>query len=149
MICLRPIIVAIVCISLFFVFSGSCSKDESPTEPQSNIALVGNWELTKMSSIYQGVTETITESQLDSIGLVWTLKIENNGTIEQITNISGQLVTMPGTWKTSANQLSLTLTGPSGGASTIVYEYAIDGNILELNWQIPAGSEFYAEFTKQ
>ncbi len=63
--------------------------------------------------------------------------------------MSGPLVTMPGTWSTSANQLTTILTGPTGGTGTVVYEYAIDGNILELNWQIPAGSEFYAEFTKQ
>ncbi len=113
------------------------------------MALAGNWKLTKMSSEYQGETETFTESQLDSLGLVWTYKIEDDGTIEQTTNISGTLITMQGTWETSANKLTLILTGPTGGSGTLVYEYLIDGNILKLNWDIPAGTKFYAEFTKQ
>ena len=56
---------------------------------------------------------------------------------------------MPGTWSTSANQLTMILTGPTGESATLVYEYAIDGNLLKLNWEIPAGTKFYAEFTKQ
>ena len=145
----RLLIVAILCMALFSVFSGGCSKSESPTEPKSDMALVGNWKLTKMSSEYQGETETLTESQLDSMGMVWTFKIENDGTIDQTTNISGPIVTMPGTWSTSTNQLTMSLTGPSGEIGTLVYEYVIDGNILKLNWELPAGTKFYAEFTKQ
>ena len=26
---------------------------------------------------------------------------------------------------------------------------SVDGNILKLNWGLPAGMKFYAEFTKQ
>lgn len=149
MISLRSIIGIIGCMALFLVFSGSCCKDEGPTGPENDMALAGNWKLTKMSSEYQGETETFTESQLDSLGLVWTYKIEDDGTIEQTTNISGTLITMQGTWETSANKLTLILTGPTGGSGTLVYEYLIDGNILKLNWDIPAGTKFYAEFTKQ
>ena len=102
-----------------------------------------------MVSEYQGETETFTESQLDSMGLIWNLKIENDGTAEQITNISGPTLTMPGTWSTTANQLTLVLMTPSGESGKMVYEYLIDGNILILNWEIPAGTKFNAEFTKQ
>ncbi len=145
----RLVIVATLCMALFSISSGGCSRSESPTEPKSDMALVGNWKLTKMSSEYQGETETLTESQLDSMGMVWTFKIENDGTIDQTTNISGPIVTMPGTWSTSTNQLTMSLTGPSGEIGTLVYEYVIDGNILKLNWELPAGTKFYAEFTKQ
>ena len=149
MISLRSNIGIIVCMVLFSVFSGSCCKDEGPTEPANDMALVGNWKLTKMSSEYQGETETFTESQLDSLGLVWKYEIEDDGTIEQTTNISGTLITMPGTWETSANKLTMILTEPGGGTGTLVYEYLIIGNILKLDWDIPAGTKFYAEFTKQ
>ncbi|MCK4559273.1 MAG: lipocalin family protein [Calditrichia bacterium] len=145
----RVIKVAILFALIFSFLSGGCSKDENPTEAKNDLALVGYWELTKMSSEYQGVADTLTESQIDSMGLVWTLKIEDDGTIEQTTNMSGPLVTMSGTWSTSANQLTTILTGPTGGTGTVVYEYAIDENILKLNWEIPAGTKFYAEFIKQ
>ena len=131
------------------LLSGGCSKSENPTEPQIDKALVGNWKLTEMSSEIEGVVETFTESLLDSMGLVWTLKMEDDGSIVQITNISGILETMPGTWKTSSNQLTLTLNSPGGGKSTIVYDYVIDGNILKLNWDLTAGTKFYSEFTRQ
>jgi hypothetical protein len=143
------VVTAAILFALFFpLFSGGCTKDETPTEPERDIALVGNWKLTTLSSENQGVTETFTESQLDSMGIVWTLRIEDDGTIEQTTNMSGPLVTMPGTWSTSANQLTMILTGPTGEPGTMVYEYVIDGDILKLDWEIP-GTEFHAEFTEQ
>ncbi len=43
-----------------------------------------------MSSEYQGVTDILTESQIDSMGLVWTLKMDDDGIIEQTTNMSGR-----------------------------------------------------------
>ncbi|MBA7542004.1 hypothetical protein ES705_34320 [subsurface metagenome] len=145
----RVSIVAILLAVILYLLSGGCSKDESPTEPQSNMALVGNWKLTKMSSEFQGVTDTFTESQLDSVGIVRTFKIEDDETVEQTTNLSGPLVTMSGTWSTSTNQFTMILTGPTGETGTLVYEYVIDGNILKLNWEIPVGTKLYAEFTKQ
>jgi hypothetical protein len=111
--------------------------------------LVGTWKLTKLSSEYQGVTETFTEGQLDSMGVVWTLRMAYDGTMEQITNISGPLVTSPGTWSTSVDQLTMVLIGPTGEPGTMVYEYVIDGSILKLHWEIPAGTKLDAEFTKQ
>jgi hypothetical protein len=107
-----------ILVFIFALLSGGCSKDENPTEAKNDLALVGYWELTEMSSEDQGVIDTLTESQIDSMGLVWTLKIEDDGTIEQTTNMSGPLVTMPGTWSTSANQLTTILTGPTGAPPT-------------------------------
>ena len=145
----RVIKVAILFALFFALLSGGCNNDDNPTEANSDPPLAGVWEVTKMSSEYQGVIETLTESQLDSMGFVWTFNIKNDSTIEQTTNMSGPLLTMPGTWSTSANQLTMILTGPTGESATLVYEYAIDGNLLKLNWEIPAGPKFYAEFTKQ
>jgi hypothetical protein len=54
-----------------------------------------------------------------------------------------------GTWEASANQLTMNLTGPGGEDGTMVYDYAIDGNILKLIWSIPSGTKFYTEFTRQ
>jgi len=129
----------------------TCSKDsKTSTGPEHDMSLVGTWELTRTISEYQGESETLTESQLDSMGLIWAYKIEDDGTIELTTNLDGTLITLSGTWSTSANQLTMMLTGPSGESPTpIVYEYVIDGNILKLNWELPSGVKIYAEFTKQ
>ena len=146
---IQTIKAAVLLICFFSFFQGGCIKDEDPKNTENNTNLVGVWKLTKMISDYQDETETFTESQLDSMGLVWNLNLESDGTAEQTTNISGPTTTMPGTWSTSANQLTLVLNGPYGETGTLVYEYVIDGNILYLNWEIPAGTKFNAEFTKK
>jgi hypothetical protein len=141
--------VAILPVLFFSFLLEGCHKDESSEGLENDMALVGNWKLTKMISEYQGETETFTESQLDSMDFIWNLKMKNDGTAEQTTNISGPTVTMPGTWSSSANQLTMVLSTPSGESGTMVYEYVIDGNLLKLNWEIPAGTKFNAEFTRQ
>ena len=141
---------AILCIVLCTIIITGCDKDESLAEPPDDMTLVGIWKVTEVSSEYQGETITYIQSQLDSMGLVWIFNIKDNGTIEQTTNLSGPLVTFPGTWKTTADQLSMTLTGPDGDPGTLVYEYAVDGNLLMLQWALPnGGTKFYAVFTKQ
>ena len=145
----RVIKVAILFALFFSLLSEGCKKDNNPIQSQSEMPLVGNWKLTKMISEYQGMSETLTESQLDSMGLVWTFKVENDGSIQQTTNISGQLITMTGKWSTSGTQLTIILKGPTGEYGTIVYDYVIEGNILKLHWEIQAGTKYYAEFTKQ
>ncbi len=146
---IQTIKTAILLICFVSSFSGGCAKDKDTENTKRDMAVVGTWKLTKMASEYQGETETFTESQLDSMDLVWNLNLESDGTAEQTTNISGPTLTMPGTWSTSANQLTLVLNAPSGETGTLVYEYVLDGNILKLNWEIPAGTKFSAEFTKQ
>lgn len=146
---LNSMIGIMVCMVLFSLFSGSCNKDDDTPEPTNDQALVGNWDISKMTSEFQGVTEVLTQSQIDSTGLIWTYIIKNNDSIEQITNMDGSLVTMPGTWSTSANQLTMILTAPTGGAGTLLYDYVINGIILKLNWELQSGAKYEAEFTKQ
>ena len=146
---LRALKAAVLFVLILSLFSGGCGKDETPAGPASDTALVGNWKLTQTFSEYQGAVESLTESQLDSMDVVWTLRIENNGTVEQTTNLSGSLATMPGTWSASANQLTLVLTHPSGERGRLVYEYIIAGNRLKLNWAMPTGAKLSAEFAKR
>ncbi|MBC8186025.1 lipocalin family protein [candidate division KSB1 bacterium] len=144
----KIIFVACLCFLLFTLFFSACEKD-SPTKPKDDMSLVGTWDVSLMGYEHQAETITYTESQLDSMGIIWTLKFEEDGTAEQTTNMSGPLVTFPGTWSTSGENLTMILTATSGETATLVYKYAIDGNILKINWSIPAGTEFEAEFTKQ
>jgi len=39
--------------------------------------------------------------------------------------------------------------GIGGNTSTIVYTYLVEGNILELNWELSAGTKLNSEFSKQ
>jgi hypothetical protein len=149
MITTKLVLATRLCVVLCSLLVGCGSDDNSPTTPSRDMELVGDWKVTMMSTEYDGESETYTESQLDSLGIVWTLGIEDDGAIEQTTNLSGPMLTMPGTWETSANQLTLMLTGPTGEPSTLVYDYDIDGDILALEWAIGTETECYAEFTRQ
>lgn len=145
---LRLVNVVILCMVLFSFLSVGCDKDKSPTKPSNDMALVGTWKLTKSSWTNPGSSGTYTESQLDSMGYVWLLKIEDDGTVEWTSNSSDTLATMPGTWSTSANQLTITLKRPNDEVVSITYEYAIEGSILKLKWEMHE-TKHYAEFTKQ
>ena len=137
-------------IALYYLMSASCSKDENPTSPDSDKTVVGDWKLTTIISEYQGVKDTLTESQINTMGLIWTMKINNDGTVEQVTNLGDSLVTIPGTWRVLANQLTFTFTVPtSGETSSMTYEYTRDGNLLKLKWQIQSGTKYQAYFSKQ
>ncbi|MBN1791503.1 MAG: lipocalin family protein [Bacteroidales bacterium] len=138
------------CLVVLSLITISCDKEEDNTYPARDMALVGLWKITASTAIYQGDTISYSERQLDSLDVVWIFKIKDNGTIEQTTNMSGPLVTFPGTWKTAADQLTMTLTGPDGDLGTLTYEYAIDGNLLMLQWALPnGGTKYCAGFTKQ
>ena len=91
---------------------------------------------------------TYTESQLDSMGIVWTFKIEDDGTVEWTSNISGTLVTISCTWSTSANKLTITPKEFNYEVGPMTFNYAVEENILKLNWE-REGGKHYAEFTKQ
>lgn len=145
---LRLVNVVILCMVLFSFLSVGCDKDKSPTKPSNDMALVGTWKLTKSSWTNPGSSGTYTESQLNSMGIVWTFTIEDDGTFEWTTNISGTLVTISGTWSTSANQLTWTLKGPNDEVVPMTFYYAIEGNILKLYWE-REGAKYYNEFTKQ
>lgn len=134
---------------LLFIMTLLFSCSDNSTEAEDVNPIIGTWDVSKMTSIYEGVTETYDSDQLAQMELVWTLKFQEDSTAEQITNISGPLLSMPGTWLTSDNQLTLALLGPTGTIGTIVYEYIVNADLLKLNWQMPNGRLNTAEFTKQ
>ena len=131
---------------IFLILLFSCN-DQS-TEPDEMNPLIGTWVISKMTSVSLGETEIFDAPQLEEMGVIWCYTFKDDHTVEQITNISGSLLTMPGTWSVSGNQLTLILVGPNGTPGTLEYEYSIENDVLKLNWQIPAGPEFFAEFKK-
>ena len=145
----RAIIVVVLCVLLFSLLLGAC-KNGDLLEPERDTTLVGTWDITKISWVSADETVTYTESDLNEMGSVWTLQMEDDGTLEQTSNMSGSdtLETQTGTWcSTSADQFSITFTA---WGITILYEYTIDGIILELTRKNPAGNmRIDAEFTKQ
>lgn len=128
---------------------GSCKNNPSEPKIQYDPDLVGSWKIATMSSQYEGETVTYTESQLDSIGLIWTLDIEKDGRVVQTTNMSSPVVEMPGTWKTSGAKLTLNLQAPNGEIGEMVYDYVVHEDVLEFRWSLSSGVDFYAEFTRQ
>jgi len=149
MITARLAIAIFMCMAIGSLLVGCGNDDSGPTGPALDLGLVGDWKVTEWTTEIDGEAETLTESQLDSLGIVWTLSMEDDGTAEQITNLSGPMITMPGTWETSSNQLTLELIGPSDDPTTMVYDYNLDGDILALEWTIGVSTENHAEFTKQ
>ena len=145
---LNKIKLVLLCLSSFLVFFISCEKD-NPTEPNENANIIGIWEISKVTTVYQGETVIYSKEEIEVMGLIWTLTFKADNTMEQTTNISGPLVTFPGTWSTSEGNLTMILTPTSGETASIVYEYGINDNILQLNWCMPNGTELEAEFTKQ
>ncbi|UCH11322.1 MAG: hypothetical protein JSU61_05380, partial [Fidelibacterota bacterium] len=89
----------ILCCSLFL---GAC-EDNNHSVPQGDTALIGTWDVIEMSWITTGDTTTYTETQLNGMGAVWTLVLRADGTLEQVSNMSGSgtLDTQTGTWSTS------------------------------------------------
>ena len=151
MLAIRRGLLALLCIVLFSLVSGSCGEDggpTGPTGPSRDMALVGFWRLTT-SSWTNGETGSYSEAQLDSMGMIWTLDMRTDGTAEQTTNIGGPLLAFPGTWETSGGQLTLILEGPSGETGPMIYTYSVDVTTLILDWSLEAGMMFSAEFTKQ
>jgi hypothetical protein len=143
---------ALLIVFLFSVLFMSCKKDDDPAgdfPPQDIPPLAGTWEITKMTFTFQGVTEVMTEAQLDSLGIIWIYLFDKDYTMELTTNISGPVVMMPGTWSTTGDQLTTIVTAPDGSPGTVVYKYTITGNLLTLKWDIPSGSIYEGEFTKQ
>jgi hypothetical protein len=127
-------------------FAFSCSNKS--TESEEIHPLVGSWEISAMTTLNQGETETFNQSQLNEMGVIWKYIFSEDYSAEQITNISGSLLSMPGTWSASETQLTLVLLGPAGNKGTLKYLYRIEDDILKLNWQLQDGPEYFAEFTK-
>jgi len=62
--------VVVMCTAFGFALVGCGEDDRSSTEPNRNTELVGDWQLTMMRTEYDGETEILTESQLDSLGII-------------------------------------------------------------------------------
>lgn len=124
-----------------------CSDDNNPTEPINDAELVGKWKISKMSWSSSSESGTYSQTQLDSLGLIWQLTFYSDKTAEQMTNIDGPTITQECTWSTKDNVLTLTLKAPYSGS--IDFKFTIAKNILTLDWGIPSGTEYIAEFMKQ
>jgi len=150
----RLVNVAILCIFLFSLFSAGCDKDKSPTEPKRDLALVGTWEMTKITWEFPGETTSYTENQLLEMGFFTTFEINNDGTFKQTTNMvdmsqAGPPEIYTGTWTTSANQFEMTFT-INGNTNTAVFEYNIVGDIVTFINASPSGDmRIIMEYTKQ
>ena len=138
--------VKICLLSISIILTG-CKDEKNPAGPEIDKSVTGTWSVSYWSWESQGQTGSYNKTQLDSIGIIWVLEFEEDASVTQTTNISGPLIAMPGTWETSGNQLSMTLTVPSGGEGTMVYEYALIDNKLNLSWQNESGVH-HAEFSQ-
>ena len=128
----------------------SCGDDKkSSTEPEANLeidpAIVGTWDLTKITTSATGTLLVLTPEQA---GLSFTATFNNDGTFESTTIDSDGTVVDTGVWGVSNNVLTITLTGEEPENSP----YTINGNIVTLDSTIDLqGIELEAtlEFTKR
>ena len=148
--CADYYIILAIAVILLLVSNACSSEDKNPTEPNTNSELVGQWKISKMISIISSDSVSYSQTELDSLGLIWQLNFNSDNTAEQITNLSGPTTTQTGTWSTNGDILSLSLKAPTTDeVHTLDYKYVIENNILKLSWSLPSGTEFIAEFTKQ
>jgi|GEM_PF-2296908 len=124
----------------------SCS--ENSTETEGLHPLIGIWDISNVTTEYQGISDTYDENQIKEMGVIWTYIFKDDNTMELITNLSGTLITIQGTWATSGNKLNTVQTGPTGETANLIYDFTVNGDVLKLNWQIPNGTEFFTEFHK-
>jgi hypothetical protein len=92
------------------------------------------------------------ESQLIEENLIWSMRMESDGTIEHTFRWGegDSTETQTGTWATHAGKLSITLRSDTGHTETLVGEYSVDGNILRFTMRSETGDEsIYLEFTRQ
>jgi len=126
---------------------GGCN--EQSTEPLQKHPLIGKWDISKMTTVYQGKTEISDNEAINQMGIVWIYVFNEDNSMEMTTNLSGSLVKISGKWSASGDNLTMIQFSPSGDSATLGYIYSIQDNVLNLNWKIPAGTEYFAEFTKQ
>ena len=141
------IIIGMVITLLF----AACSSDENnPTESTNDVDVIGVWKQISMSWTTSYDSGSYSQSQLDSLGIVWELTFNSDNTAVQITNLGGSLTTQTGTWAISGDQLTLTVKAPTTDEfGTICYKCDVENNLLNLCWTISTGTEFSSEFTKQ
>jgi len=134
-------------ISIIFV---SCSDDKkSTTEPEKDLvvdpAIVGTWDLTKITTSSTGTLLVLTPEQA---GLSFTVTFNSDGSFESTTIDSDGTVVDTGVWGAANGILTIDLDDESPDESP----YTIEGNIVTLDSTIPVqGLEIPAtlEFTKR
>lgn len=128
----------------------SCSDDKkTTTEPTSNLeidpAIVGTWDLTKITTSVTGTLLDLTPTQA---GLSFTVTFNNDGSFESTTIDSDGTAIDTGVWGASEDVLTITIDGEDPDNSP----YVIDGDIVTLDSTVPLnGLEIPAtlEFTKR
>lgn len=141
------LILIIIVLSLLFI---RCGEDDNPTEPDYNSALVGNWNVDKISWVGQSESGSYERDQLDSLGTVWILVLKSDKTVEQTSNYCCALSTRIGTWCCSDFTLSLELKIPNSDQSeALEYKFVLQEGKLVLDWRSSSGTIYYAEFIKQ
>ena len=139
-------VVVILLLAIVFI----CCKDDNPTEPNYNTALVGSWKISAMNWCNQGKEGSYSQAQLDSVGIVWNLTLRSDKTVEQTSNYCCALSTHTGTWSATEYKFSLMLKDlNSDEVVTTVYWFVIEGNKLVLDWRSATCTIYYFEFTKQ
>lgn len=135
-------------ILLFSVLIISCGDDDkSSTEPELELdpAIVGTWDLTKITTTATGTPIILTPAQA---GLSFTSTFNSDGTFEStIIDVDGTTVDT-GTWGVSGGVLTITLVGEEPENTP----YSINGDVVTLDSTIPyQGLDIPAtlEFTKR
>jgi len=136
----------ILLILLGFLIISCGDDDKSTTEPDINIdqALVGTWDLTKITIVSGTVTIDLTPAQA---GIAFTAVFNSDGTFESTSTDSDGTTVDTGTWGASEGVLTITIEGDD----PIISPYTVNGNIVSIEeysvpipnlGNIPAALEF-------
>ena len=111
-------------ISLIIIGLNACGKDDgNPTEV--NATFVGNWKLTKLSSVISG---TPIEMTPELAGTQMSISALADGSFSMTTTDAAGTRTSTGTWGTANNKLTLKF---SDGTSA-TYDYSFSGNVMTI-----------------
>jgi hypothetical protein len=129
-------------LALFFSLISICCKDDNSTEPQPNNTLIGIWKVSSMSWDGSSESGSYNQDELNNLGIIWNLEFKSDKSAVQITNLSGPVTTQNGTWSIENGKLTLKLKAPnSEEMGTMVYDYQVEGNMLELKWSMPYNNQ--------
>ena len=128
----------------------SCGDDDkSSTEPGLNLeidqALVGTWDLTKITT---SATGTLIEFLPEQLGIASTSTFNSDGTFESTNTEPDGTVVDTGTWGINDGVLYIMIEGEETETSS----YILNGNVVTIESTVPfSGAEIPAtlEFTKR
>ncbi len=144
---MKNINIKFVLLILIGVLIISCGDDDkSTTEPEIEIdqALVGTWDLTKISIVSGTITIDLTPEQA---GIAFIAVFNSDGTFESTSTDSDGPTVDTGTWGASEGVLTITIEGDD----PIISPYAVNGNVVTIEeysvpipnlGNIPAALEF-------